>query len=95
MLSQAWPGGGALVDDGLGRAEGGVSLRGVVFIKRVEHQPADPDQPLSVVLVEEGRTVLISGGHVSVRCEMYFHQIPQIQYRATLRLAPLVNTLGE
>ena len=79
MLSEALPRRGALVDDGLSGAEGCVALGRVVFIKRVEHQPADSDQALSVVLVEEGGTVLIPGGNVPVRCELHFQQIPQIQ----------------
>lgn len=54
MLSQPWPAGGAVIDDWLFGAEGGVPLRGVFFVASVDDQPAHFDQAVPVVLMQVG-----------------------------------------
>lgn len=52
MLSQTRPAGGALIDDGLFRAQDNIALGGVLFIAGVDHQPTHFDQALPVIFME-------------------------------------------
>lgn len=74
MLSQPWPAGGAVIDDGLLGSEDAVSLRGVFFIASVDDQATHFDQAIPVILVEVGRTVLIPAGtHSSADIKGYLN----------------------
>lgn len=63
VLSQSWPAGGALVDDGLSGAEDHEPFRGVLVIATVDDQPTHFDHALPVVFMEVGRGVLIPARH--------------------------------